>query len=97
MGGWAIALHGGAGMICKEKMSVDEMQRTEAALYQILDIGVTALETNNNNNKNKMMMTAVDVVELVVSNWLQVPSDSTSSFYFGPCLYSQPCWNLVNE
>ena len=64
MGGWAIALHGGAGMICKEKMSVEEIQRTEAALYQILDIGVTALE-NNNNNK---MMTAVDVVELVVSN-----------------------------
>ena len=64
MGGWAIALHGGAGMICKEKMSVDEMQRTEAALYQTLDIGVTALE-NNNNNK---MMTAVDVVKLVVSN-----------------------------
>lgn len=64
MGGWAIALHGGAGMICKEKMSLEEIQRTEAALYQILDIGVTALENNNNNNNKRM--TAVDVVELVV-------------------------------
>ena len=76
MGGWAIALHGGAGMICKEKMSAEEIQRTEAALYQILDIGVTALQ--NNNNK---MMTAVDVVELVVSNCykslqLQTPAPS---------------------
>lgn len=91
MGGWAIALHGGAGMICKEKMSVEEIQRTEAALYQILDIGVTALE-NNNNNK---MMTAVDVVELVVSNYNCYKPQTPASSLVGPCLHSGgPRWNL---
>lgn len=59
MGAWAIALHGGAGMIAKDKMSADWQKRTEAALNEILDIGIAALENN---------LTAVEAVELVVSN-----------------------------
>lgn len=57
MGAWAIALHGGAGMIAKDKMSADWQKRTEAALNEILDIGIAALENN---------LTAVEAVELVV-------------------------------
>lgn len=55
---WAIALHGGAGMIAKENMTSDWKKRTEAALNEILNIGVVALENN---------LTAVETVELVVS------------------------------
>lgn len=63
MGAWAIALHGGAGMISKEKMSADWQKRTEAALNEILDIGIAALESN---------LTALEAVELVVSNIFQM-------------------------
>lgn len=57
MGAWAIALHGGAGMIAKDKMTADWQTRTEAALNEILDIGIAALENHR---------TAVEAVELVV-------------------------------
>lgn len=55
---WAIALHGGAGMIAKGSMTSDWKKRTEAALNEILNIGVVGLENN---------LTAVETVELVVS------------------------------
>lgn len=59
MGAWAIALHGGAGMIGKDKMTDDWQKRTEAALNEILDIGIAALENHRS---------AVEAVELVVSS-----------------------------
>ncbi|XP_024383535.1 isoaspartyl peptidase/L-asparaginase [Physcomitrium patens] len=57
MGVWAIALHGGAGMIAKEKMTADWKKRTEAALNEILDVGIAALRNS---------LPAVEAVELVV-------------------------------
>lgn len=64
MGAWALALHGGAGMIAQEKMSADWQKCTEEALNEILNIGITALQ-------NKL--TALETVELVVSVILQIP------------------------
>lgn len=57
MGGWAIALHGGAGVIPQWKMTTERREAYEAALRAILNIGVKALERN---------LSALDVVELVV-------------------------------
>lgn len=70
---WAIALHGGAGMIAKENMTSDWKKRTEAALNEILNIGVVALENN---------LSAVETVELVVS------TNSNLHFTFSTCLHS---------
>jgi isoaspartyl peptidase/L-asparaginase-like protein (Ntn-hydrolase superfamily) len=70
---WAIALHGGAGMIAKENMTSDWKKRTEAALNEILNIGVVALENN---------LTAVETVELVVS------TNSNLHFTFSTALHS---------
>lgn len=76
MGAWAIALHGGAGMIAKQKMTADWQERTEAALNEILDIGIAALENH---------LTAVEAVELVVSNaFPRHPSE----IRFGPPLHA---------
>ena len=72
MGAWAIALHGGAGMIAKDKMTADWQKRTEAALNEILDTGITALENN---------LSAVEAVELVVSNIFRI---HLNSFYGSP-------------
>jgi len=66
MGAWAIALHGGAGMIAKDKMTADWQNRTEAALNEILDIGIAALENHRS---------AVEAVELVVSHAFPHPSE----------------------
>lgn len=57
MAGWAIALHGGAGVISKQDMTAERKASTDAALYYILNVGVEALERK---------CTAVEVVELVV-------------------------------
>ncbi|XP_075479040.1 isoaspartyl peptidase/L-asparaginase-like isoform X2 [Primulina tabacum] len=56
MGGWAIALHGGAGGIPRS-MSPERLKPREAALHYCLQIGVDALKAGQ---------TPLDVVELVV-------------------------------
>jgi len=53
--GWAVALHGGAGVPCS--LPPDARQPREEALRHCLQIGVKALKSN---------MAPVDVVELVV-------------------------------
>lgn len=57
MGGWAIALHGGAGDI-PVNLPPDRRLPREAALRQCLDLGVDALTSDGKS--------ALDVVELVV-------------------------------
>lgn len=57
--GWAIALHGGAGVIPVDILA-ERREPREAALHSILQIGVTALNAK---------YSALDVVELVVTSY----------------------------
>ncbi|CAH9053893.1 unnamed protein product [Cuscuta europaea] len=55
MGGWAIAVHGGAGV--DPNLSVERQQEAKALLTRCLDLGISALRSG---------LPALDVVELVV-------------------------------
>ncbi|CAH9125320.1 unnamed protein product [Cuscuta epithymum] len=55
MGGWAIAVHGGAGV--DPNLSVERQEEAKALLTQCLDLGISALRSG---------LPALDVVELVV-------------------------------
>jgi beta-aspartyl-peptidase (threonine type) len=55
-GGWAIALHGGAGMVLKS-MPAERREAAETALGEFLDVGIAALKDSR---------PALEVVELVV-------------------------------
>ncbi|CAH9100566.1 unnamed protein product [Cuscuta epithymum] len=55
MGGWAIAVHGGAGV--DPNLSVERQEEAKALLTRCLDLGISALRSG---------LPALDVVELVV-------------------------------
>ena len=55
MGGWAIAVHGGAGV--DPNLPLERQEQAKQLLTRCLNLGISALGSN---------LTAIDVVELVV-------------------------------
>ncbi|KAE8684366.1 Isoaspartyl peptidase/L-asparaginase [Hibiscus syriacus] len=63
MGGWAIAVHGGAGV--DPNLPKERQEEAKRLLTRCLDIGISSLRSN---------LPAIDVVELV--NWKPIPRGS---------------------
>jgi isoaspartyl peptidase/L-asparaginase-like protein (Ntn-hydrolase superfamily) len=55
MGGWAIAVHGGAGV--DPNLPLERQEEAKQLLTRVLNLGISALRSN---------LSAIDVVELVV-------------------------------
>jgi L-asparaginase / beta-aspartyl-peptidase len=55
MGGWAIAVHGGAGV--DPNLPLQRQEEAKQLLTRVLNLGISALRSN---------LSAIDVVELVV-------------------------------
>lgn len=74
MGGWAIAVHGGAGV--DPNLPLERQEEAKQLLTRCLNLGISALRSN---------LPAIDVVELVVRHLFlpfQPFSLSLSNFLF---------------
>ena len=63
MGGWAIAVHGGAGV--DPNLPLERQEEAKQLLTRCLNLGISALRSN---------LSAIDVVELVVRYSYPLPS-----------------------
>lgn len=87
MGGWAIAVHGGAGV--DPNLPQQRQEEAKQLLNRCLNLGIDALRSN---------LSAVDVVELVVRPFLSVSVASFSVIcpvlFSFPFLMMLPCGNF---
>lgn len=71
MGGWAIAVHGGAGV--DPNLPLERQEEAKRLLTRCLDLGISSLRSNHS---------ALDVVELVVRFLsLSLSGDRSTSFF----------------
>lgn len=82
MGGWAIAVHGGAGV--DPKLPLECQEQAKQLLTRCLNLGISALRSN---------LPAIDVVELVVRPYLSVMPCLVSIFV--PISPYHSLWSLI--
>ena len=83
MGGWAIAVHGGAGV--DPNLPPQRQEQAKQLLTRCLNLGISALRSN---------ASAIDVVELVVRRRSNAPLLSHQKYTFITITHS--CYKLVS-